>query len=150
MKRRLAVVTLLGVLPATVLGAMLGVGPAEAASNSPGPSIRHLEFRWVPGTGSVHADAVVTCAKGVTHASVTVELGQSGAGARASTKPRCDGRWHHIHLLLDPRRGRFQPGTTGVSWSAGGCRGNLCWMGVADGFTHIDRPGRARGPRGAR
>ena len=144
MKARLAVTALISAFCAT----MLGVAPAAAAAT--GPAIGHMQFRWIPGTGSVHVDAVVTCARGITRASVTFELGQSGAGARASTKVSCDGRAHRVHLLLDPKKGRFHPGRSGASWTAAGCRGNLCSIGIADGFAQIDRPGKARGPRGAR
>jgi hypothetical protein len=144
MKARLAAAALVAALPAT----LLGVSPAAAASS--GPSIGHLQFRWIPGTGSVHATAVVSCARGVTHAKVTIELAQSGAGARASTKLRCDGHTRRVHLLLDPNRGRFHPGMSGASWSTMGCRDDVCSGGIADGFAQIDRPGKARGPMGAR
>ena len=144
MKTRLAVAALVAALAST----MLGLTPAAAATS--GPSIRHLHFRWIPGTGSVHAEALITCARGVTHAQVRFELAQSDAGARASTKVRCDGRSHRVNLLLDPKRGRFHPGMSVASWSTTGCSGDVCWVGIADGFARIDRPGKARGPQRTR
>jgi hypothetical protein len=149
MKARSAIATLIVTTVAVFPATMVGVTTASAAP-SPGPSISHLHFRWIPGTGNVHADAVVKCARGVRQAHVTVELAQSDAGARASTKVRCDGRSHRLHLVLDPKKGHFTPGKSGLSWSTTGCRGDVCWMGIADGFTHIDRPGKARGPQRSR
>jgi hypothetical protein len=122
--------------------------PAEAATS--GPTVRDMTFRWIPGTGSVHVLATVKCSPQVYRAGVTFELGQSGVGAKASRHVRCDGRAHHLTLILDPKKGRFHPGHADLSWSTRGCSGDLCWVGVADGFTTIKRPGQAGGPRGAR
>jgi hypothetical protein len=119
---------------------------SPAAAAVPGPAVSHLHFQWVPGTGNVHAVADITCGRHVTDGRWSVSLAQHGAAASASTRVRCDGHKHRMRLVLDPRRGRFHPGNTLMSWTTSGCQGDLCWVGIADGFAHIDRPGHARGP----
>jgi hypothetical protein len=127
-----------------VASAITMTAPASAAVH--GPLVRDLHFRWIPGTGAVHAVADITCGKNVSNGRFSVSLGQDSAGATASTRVRCDGLQHHVRLVLDPKRGRFHPGQAGMSWTASGCQGRYCWVGIADGFAHIERPGHARGP----
>ena len=113
-----------------------------------GPSVRNVQLHWIPGTGGVRVSAVATCAKRVFNASWTVEVSQNTGGDHASRALRCDGRSHVVQLKLDPKKGRFHPGHAAMAQTTMGCESDFCWGVVGDGFTTIDRPGKAKGPRG--
>ncbi len=115
-----------------------------------GPTIRNVQFHWIPGTGGVRVSGVATCAKRVFNASWTVEMSQNTGGDHASRSLRCDGKSHVVQLKLDPKKGRFHPGRAALAQSTMGCESDFCWGLVADGYTTIDRPGKAKGPRGRR
>ncbi|HEX5016899.1 MAG TPA: hypothetical protein VFX15_04875 [Actinomycetes bacterium] len=130
---------------AVALGAVLLVATPAQAATATTPSIKKMEFRWIPGTGSVRVTAWTSCPANLRSAEWSVTLAQRGAAARDAADIRCDGKRHHAKLLLDPRKGRFQPGHAGLAWSTFGCTRNLCAILFADGFTTIKRPGKAHG-----
>ena len=124
--------------------------PTSASAATSGPSVHNLHFQWIPGVGKVRVTATVTCAKNVRNASWMVELAQPGAGARSKETLRCDGKTHHVQMVLDAHNGRFHPGHTAMALTTMGCQSDVCWVGVGDGFATIDRPGNAHGPSGKR
>jgi len=133
----------------TMPAMFVAVVPASAGP-APGPSIRKLDMKWIPGTGSVRVTAVAACEKRVANASWRVVLGQDRVRADKRVALRCDGRGHRVRFTLDPKKGRFRPGRTALAQESMGCTGDVCWISHADGWSTIDRPGHAKGPRGTR
>src|SRR5687768_15273649 len=115
----------------TVTAMFVAVAPASAGS-APGPSIRKIDMTWVPGTGAVRVTAVATCERQVHRASWRVVLWQDGVHADKRVPLRCDGRPHRVLIKLDPKKGRLTPGRASIAQESMGCRGDLCWMAIAD------------------
>ena len=127
----------------------VAVAPASAGP-APGPSIRKIDVKWIPGTGGVRVTALAGCEKHVQRASWRVVLWQNGVHADKRISLRCDGRAHRVQIKLDPKKGRLMPGRASMAQESMGCSGDVCWIAIADGLTTIERPGNAKGPRGVR
>jgi hypothetical protein len=90
----------------------LPLTPASAAAAPLPETVLHLKsIDWQPRTGNVEVTARVKCTgDGIFRWGVSLD---QRVRAHASTRVPCDGDGFLSTLVLDPRNGRFHPGTAG-------------------------------------
>jgi hypothetical protein len=128
------VITRIGLLTATSAVLAIPALPA-AASTAPLPEtvLRVKSVDWQPRTGAVAVTARVKCT-GEGSFRWQAQLDQGNVRARNSSNVPCDGDGYLSTLVLDPKQGRFHPGSAEL-----GIGGLVTGDGVGAGWLTVEQ-----------
>lgn len=120
---------LAAVVAVTVTGLMpITAAPAQAATaraSSFGLDLTIVSYDWIPRTGHLEVTAQIECPRRERGASWTVNVKQRVA-AMTTHAIACTGQSHEQTLVLEPKDGRFHPGSATLQLTTIECISDFC------------------------
>ncbi|MCZ3387941.1 MAG: hypothetical protein LH645_02190 [Actinomycetia bacterium] len=121
--RRLTRLGLAAAVAVASLSPLVVAAPAQAAGS--GPHFKIVSYSWVPRTGNLDVTARVDCPRQVWNASWSLKVEQR-VSAQGFQKISCTGEPQLLTLALDPKNGRFHPGSATQALTTNQCISDFC------------------------